>query len=445
MSTTTPIKRYTPNERRINGDGLVRRANGVPYNPLTGEDLTPEEIMRVKRGEPLIPDEPAPCWTADTWTMAQTDDDVMTLAKPEASRLTPPDYVLRPLLPRKTVTVLAADSGTGKSTLCAHLEALASRGELDEGRPLKVLVITTEDSADDLAAQYVAENADVENIRLLRLESNTLTTSTGERALKTFGAKDLPRIIKAAYAVKPDIIRFDPLHRFAAGDWNNAKSTEFVDELTVMAQSLNCVVLGVLHTKKGADVAKEAITGTGQWVAKARSAAVMAAPDDDKNHVVLQQIKSNRSATQNFEIEFATKEIEYCDGSVGEVRYVASMAPTTRTADDVFAQNLNDRAAFVDRDELSEIARWVYDTIAQRGGHMFSTDLFDLAHNCPAKWSAAQVRRSFKAAGVGQTKQKQRRPRAIVYLFDHCTADEAQFWGTIPDQTGGTENDRRDI
>ena len=317
MSTTTPIKRYTPNERRINGDGLVRRANGVPYNPLTGEDLTPEEIMRVKRGEPLIPDEPAPCWTADTWTMAQTDEDVMTLAKPEASRLTPPDYVLRPLLPRKTVTVLAADSGTGKSTLCAHLEALASRGELDEGRPLKVLVITTEDSADDLAAQYVAENADVENIRLLRLESNTLTTSTGERALKTFGQKDLPRIIKAAYAVKPDIIRFDPLHRFATGDWNSGKSAEFMDELTVMAQSLNCVVLGVLHTKKGADVAKEAITGTGQWVAKARSAAVMAAPDDDKNHVVLQQIKSNRSATQNFEIEFATKEIEYCDGSVG--------------------------------------------------------------------------------------------------------------------------------
>ena len=121
------------------------------------------------------------------------------------------------------------------------------------------------------------------------------------------------------------------------------------------------------------------------------------------------------------------------------------MTPTTRTADDVFAQNLNDRAAFVDRDELSEIARWVYDTIAQRGGHMFSTDLFDLAHNCPAKWSAAQVRRSFKAAGVGQTKQKQRRPRAIVYLVDHCTADEAQIWGTIPDQTGGTENDRRDI
>lgn len=434
MSTTTSIKRYTPNERRINGDGLVRRANGVPYNPLTGEDLTPDEIMRVKRGEPLIPDEPAPCWTADTWTMAQTDEDVMTLAKPEASRLTPPDYVLRPLLPRKTVTVLAADSGTGKSTLCAHLEALASRGELDEGRPLKVLVITTEDSADDLAAQYVAENANVENIRLLRLESNTRTTSTGERALKTFGAKDLPRIVNAAYAAKPDIIRIDPLHRFATGDWNNAKSTEFVDELTVMAQSLNCVVLGVLHTKKGADVAKEAITGTGQWVAKARSAAVMAAPDDDKNHVVLQQIKSNRSATQNFEIEFATKPMQFDDGSVYEIRYVAAMTPTTRTADDVFQQNINDRAAFVDRDELSDMARWVYDAIDERGGHVYANDLFKLAENRPEKWSRGQVRRALREAGVKNTREARRGGRSILYLPDHCSEDEAKTWGTVPPQ-----------
>ncbi len=207
-----------------------------------------------------------------------------------------------------------------------------------------------------------------------------------------------------------------------------------MDELTVMAQSLNCCVLGIMHTKKGAMNAKEAITGTGQWVAKSRSAAVMAAPDDDKNHVVLQQIKSNRSATQNYEIEFATKPLTFSDGSVFDVRYVASMTPTTRTADDVFAQNLNDRAAFVDRDELSELARWVYDTIEAKGGHMFANDLFERAENRPEKWSRGQVRKARKEAGVQLARQASKGAQSIWFLPTCCTEAEAKFWGTIPDK-----------
>lgn len=429
-----PITHFSANERAYRGDGVARRFDGTAYDPLTGEELDDDQIKRLQEGGNLYPDDVAPCWTTPTFTADATDDDAIVLSRPDVKTLHAPKYVMRPLLPRKAVTILAADSGTGKSTLAAHIEALASRGDLDEGRPLKCLVVTTEDSQDDLAVQYAAEGANVDNIRVLTIESLRLTTSDGTPALKTFGAGDLARIIRVAYKIKPDIIRFDPLHRFAAGDWNAGKSAEFIDELTVAAQSLDCVVLGIMHTKKGATHAKEAITGTGQWVAKARSVAVMAAPDDDKNHAVLEQVKANRSATQNFEVEFATKPMQFDDGSVYEIRYVASMTPTTRTADDVFAQNLSDRMAFVDRDELSDMARWVYDAIDERGGHVYANDLFKLAENRPEKWSRGQVRRALREAGVKNTREARRGGRSILYLPDHCSEDEAKTWGTVPPQ-----------
>lgn len=420
LAASKPAK-FSPDDTHYFGDGNARTAGGDIYASMDEEQA-------------LNPEEEHPCWSRLGTSIADDNQqDRLVLNMPNVELLRAPDYVMRPLLPRKSVVVLGADSGTGKSTLAAHIEALASRGELDEGRPLKCLVITTEDSADDLAAQYAAEGADVQNyIRTVSIESDTIVASDGSPALKTIGAKDLPRIISAAYKIRPDIIRFDPLHRFATGDWNSGKSAEFMDELTVMAQSLNCCVLGIMHTKKGAMNAKEAITGTGQWVAKSRSAAVMAAPDDDKNHVVLQQIKSNRSATQNYEIEFATKPLTFSDGSVFDVRYVASMTPTTRTADDVFAQNMNDRAAFVDRDELSELARWVYDTIEANGGHMLANDVFKRAENRPEKWSRGQVRKARKEAGVQLTRQASKGAQSIWFLPTCCTEAEAKFWGTIP-------------
>nr|WP_249667217.1 AAA family ATPase [Bifidobacterium animalis] len=337
------------------------------------------------------------------------------LEKPRITHLHAPEYVLRPLLPRKAVSIIAADSGTGKSTLAAHIEALASRGELSEGRPLKCLVVTTEDSQDDISAQYAAEGANVDNIRLLVVESGSRTAADGSPALKTFGPNDLKTIINVAFKVRPDIIRLDPLHRFASGDWNNGRSAEFIDELTVAAQSLNCAVLGIMHTRKGATNAKESITGTGQWVAKARSVMVMAAPDDDGNHVVLQQTKANRSATQNYEITFAVKPMMFDDGDEYDLRFVADMVETTRTADDVFQQNAADRAAYVDRDELNDLSGWVYDRLAERNGHMFASELYRLASERPERWSRGQVRRAFASAGVKQTKQAQRHPKSILY------------------------------
>lgn len=419
------------------GDGIARTFGGLPYDPETGEVISKAEAVR-RREEVAALGEQVPeyeCWQRDSFMAEMRDDDVFMLEKPRITHLHAPEYVLRPLLPRKAVSIIAADSGTGKSTLAAHIEAMASRGELSEGRPLKCLVVTTEDSRDDISAQYAAEGANVDNIRLLVVESGSRMAADGSPALKTFGPNDLKTIIDVAFKVRPDIIRLDPLHRFAAGDWNNGRSAEFIDELTVAAQSLNCAVLGIMHTRKGATNAKESITGTGQWVAKARSVMVMAAPDDDRSHVVLQQTKANRSATQNYEITFAVKPMMFDDGSEYNLRFVADMVETTRTADDVFQQNAADRAAYVDRDELNDLSGWVYDRLAERNGHMFASELYRLASERPERWSRGQVRRAFASAGVKQTKQAQRHPKSILYLADHCDELTAKKWGNIPTTT----------
>ena len=419
------------------GDGIARTFGGLPYDPETGEVISKAEAVR-RSEEVAALGEQVPeyeCWQRDSFMAEMRDDDVFMLEKPRITHLHAPEYVLRPLLPRKAVSIIAADSGTGKSTLAAHIEALASRGELSEGRPLKCLVVTTEDSQDDISAQYAAEGANVDHIRLLAVESGSRMAADGSPALKTFGPNDLKTIINVAFKVRPDIIRIDPLHRFASGDWNNGRSAEFIDELTVAAQSLNCAVLGIMHTRKGATNAKESITGTGQWVAKARSVMVMAAPDDDGSHVVLQQTKANRSATQNYEITFAVKPMMFDDGDEYDLRFVADMVETTRTADDVFQQNAADRAAYVDRDELNDLSGWVYDRLAERNGHMFSSELYRLASERPERWSRGQVRRAFASAGVKQTKQAQRHPKSILYLSDHCDELTAKKWGNIPTTT----------
>lgn len=424
------------------GDGIARTFGGLPYDPETGEVISKAEAVR-RREEVAALDEQVPeyeCWQRDSFMAEMRDDDVFMLEKPRITHLNAPEYVLRPLLPRKAVSIIAADSGTGKSTLAAHIEAMASRGELSEGRPLKCLVVTTEDSRDDIDAQYAAEGANVDNIRLLVVQSGSRVAADGSPALKTFGPNDLKTIINIAFKVRPDIIRIDPLHRFASGDWNNGRSAEFIDELTVAAQSLNCAVLGIMHTRKGATNAKESITGTGQWVAKARSVMVMAAPDDDKSHVVLQQTKANRSATKNYEITFAVKPMTFDDGDEYDLRFVADMVETTRTADDVFQQNAADRAAYVDRDELNDLSGWVYDRLAERNGHMFSSELYRLASERPERWSRGQVRRAFASAGVKQTKQAQRHPKSILYLADHCDEHTAKNWGNIPTTTEKRES-----
>ncbi len=414
------------------GDGIARTFGGRPYDVETGEVVSMDEAIRRREEVAALDDQPEEyeCWQRDNFTAEMRDDDVFVLAKPRITHLHAPDYVLKPLLPRKAVSIIAADSGTGKSTLAAHIEAMASRGELTEGRPLKCLVVTTEDSQDDIAAQYAAEGANVDNIRLLVIESGSRMAADGSPARKTFGPNDLKTIIDVAFKVRPDIIRLDPLHRFASGDWNNGRSAEFIDELTVAAQSLNCAVVGIMHTRKGATNAKESIAGTGQWVAKARSVMVMAAPDDDKSHVILQQTKANRSATQNYEVTFVVKPFD--DGAEYDLRFVTDMVETTRTADDVFQQNAADRAAYVDRDELNDLAGWVYDRLAERNGHMFASELYRLASERPERWSRGQVRRAFASAGVKQTKQAQQHPKSILYLADHCDELTAKKWGNLP-------------
>lgn len=409
------LVRFTPEELEHDGDGIPR---DLADRPLPWVD----EVRN-------MPDDPAPAWGHDTFIVAQDGSANLVLRKPSDAAPEPTEFILNPLFPREALSILAGDSGSGKSTLCAWIEAKASRGELSDGRPLRCMVLANEDSIPELSALYKACGADTNNIRLIVKESQDHVNRRGEPELMTFGPKDLPMIVKAAHAWRPDIIRIDPLHRFADGDWNAGRTANFLDDLNLLAQNIGCAIIGVMHTRKGATVAKEAITGTGQWVAKARSAMVLAALDGDTTTAVLQHTKSNVAKLQNFEITFNEVPVKYTDGVDRPKRVVTVMEPTTRTVDDIYSQNAADRAAFVDHDELGDLESWVYHTIDAKGGHMFATDLFDMAKNNAHKWAPQQVRRAFKAAHATTTRTSNYPARSVVFLKDHCTEEEAKKWG----------------
>jgi hypothetical protein len=75
------------------------------------------------------------------------------------------------LVPLRGLTLLAGAGGLGKSTFAIRLAADLSRGELlEEGEPASTLIVTTEDTAEEiLRPRALAANADVSRIEVYRV------------------------------------------------------------------------------------------------------------------------------------------------------------------------------------------------------------------------------------------------------------------------------------
>ena len=87
----------------------------------------------------------------------------------------------------------------------------------------------------------------------------------------------------------------------------------------------NCCVLGVLHAKKDPEDVSYAISGSDQWVAKARSYLYLETCPNASDVAVCQQVDASYSDTVNAKIRFGIRE---CVGDDGETSWSKPRRPT---------------------------------------------------------------------------------------------------------------------
>lgn len=371
----------------------------------------------IAQPEQWVQSEPVPQWAHTPITEYSAID----LSR---VRVEPIEYLDRSnYLPRKSVAVLAGTDGAGKSTCSTYFAALATQGGLGASK-MKVLIVQREDPESVLKARLIAMNAEMDRVRLF----NKKVQVKDGKVEVPFGPEDLQGIWDVTESFRPDLLIIDPLHGLVKGRWNDQSSADCFIQLTALAQRYNCCVLGIMHTKKDPDNAKEAISGTGQFSAKARSVIVMANLDNDKERSVMQQTKSSYAEATNQEITFGIAEVRGDDGKPFDVRICTGMAPSEKTVDDIYGENREMRSTYVDPDQMGDIAQWLYCLIEGKGGHMYTMDAYKAGEK--QGYSKAQIKRAYREAGVGTTRQACGKPRGILYLKEKCTAREAVLWGT---------------
>lgn len=204
-----------------------------------------------------------------------------------------PEFIVKPFIPRGTLTILDGHPGQGKSLVSTHLAAaittgakFADRYAVPKGR---VLFLAPEDDADRvLRPRLEAQGANISKIRFM----------AHPHCLDEFG-RTLLR--KELVDYRPELVVIDPLPPFIAPKTNTYLATEvraFMQPLALLAREMDIGILLVRHLRKGgSDVAIEAGQGSMDFIATVRSGLIVFPHPADPNTKVLAHPKANWSAS----------------------------------------------------------------------------------------------------------------------------------------------------
>lgn len=202
------------------------------------------------------------------------------------------NWLWYPYIPFGKVTVIAGDSGDGKSTFALNLAALFTRGgklPLSEvsTEPMNVIYLNSEDAADDtVVPRFIKANGVRERLFFISEEKQRLN----------FADKRIRQAIVEKHA---RVVIFDPLVSYLGSDVSMNLGNEVrprTEYLIEAAKATGCAIIIVAHINKAEGMsAKNRTSGSGDIIAAARSAMLIArAPDDDDfDHRVLAHSKSN--------------------------------------------------------------------------------------------------------------------------------------------------------
>lgn len=185
-------------------------------------------------------------------------------------------------IPGRTVTLLNADGGMGKSLLALQLccaTALGTKWLNREVEPGRALFISAEDDEDELHRR-LADIAHAEGIDLSQLDALTLRSLAGEDALLALEVKG--GALKATYLfaeierhvkeIEPRIVVLDTLADLFPGNENDrAQARQFIGLLRGLAIRFDCAVLLLAHPSLTGINSGTGTSGSTAWNNSVRS------------------------------------------------------------------------------------------------------------------------------------------------------------------------------
>lgn len=219
-------------------------------------------------------------------------------------------WLLTNLIPVGTITVLAGDSGIGKSTLALSWAAAATKGDLDgdfSETPSPVLIVSPEDDpAAVTRPRLEAAGADLHQARFVSVTSHTQTGAV-DGTVSLPG--DLPLIELAIAQTGARLIIVDPIASTLSGNLDRREDVRAsFDRLAVLAQQREVAILLIAHNRKGMDRVRQRISGSAAITDAARSVLVIAR-DEETGRVVLSVDKSSYSKAEGLSLAYEICEV----------------------------------------------------------------------------------------------------------------------------------------
>jgi len=222
-------------------------------------------------------------------------------------------YLIKKLVPKGDITVIAARPGELKSLTAMYGSCCCAIGKPFLGRDtqkIKILYLDEENNYPALSERFKKltlglerEPKDFENIKLLVFSAIKINTNEGREQLQQL-------VIKHS----PDLVIIDCLIRVFTGDENSSKDMRLIFEnLCQIIEKYGTTFLILHHvTKTKGRVTINAIRGSGDIIAAA--ASVLIINKNKQNNYSLSQVKSRHSAELENELIFELVDFETEEG-----------------------------------------------------------------------------------------------------------------------------------
>lgn len=281
------------------------------------------------------------------------------------------EWIKKDWYPCDVVTVLAGHGGEGKSTFSLADIAAGSRGELHGrcwGRPVRSIIVATEDTQSDQKLRLRAAGADFRHVRFFTVENKS-----GDEVHFDL-TRDLPELRAAAQHFGAGLLVIDPLSSVVPGDLNKADVIRAaLDPLSALARDLHLAVLVIHHFNKGTGNASRKMTGS-EVIRDAVRSAIFFAHDKTTGEHVLSFDKGNYSTLEgkNYAYELTSRPAIDDDGNQmideeGNLETVP-FAMILEETDNSVERIINTLPQGQDREDRSEAEAFLIDYLSDAGG-----------------------------------------------------------------------------
>lgn len=182
-------------------------------------------------------------------------------------------------IPCGMYSLLIGDPGVGKSMFTVDLAARISAGlPLPDGTPTEagnVLMVFNE----DLAGHTVRPRLEAAGANLKRIKRYSI--QNGVLSLQT----DIEELVNNINRTQAKLLVLDPIVTYGGktNSWKDDEVRQLLEPVVKMAEKTNCAIVGIMHlNKKESTNALQKATGSGAWVAVARSVLMIGVHPDDR-------------------------------------------------------------------------------------------------------------------------------------------------------------------